>query len=60
VPGRPDINHQMVPQEGHCFIFHESPGFGPGDGQNLQAIRDFITNRTDQDRANVERLHAVR
>ena len=56
---RQDINQEIVPEDNRYLIFHESSGFGPGDGQNFQAIRDFIASRTDQGRANSERLHAV-
>jgi len=57
--GRSDINHEIVPEDNRYLIVHEGSGFGPGDGQSSQVIRDFITNRTDQGRANSERLHAI-
>ena len=59
MPGRPDISHEIVPEDNRYLIVHESSGFGPGDGQNSQVIRDFITSRTAQGRVNSERLHAI-
>lgn len=35
------------------------PACGPGDGQNLQIIRDFISYRTDPGRSTADNLHAV-
>ena len=56
-PGKPDINNEILPEGNHYLIVHEGLGFGPGD--NLQAIRDFISYRTDPGRAHDERLHAI-
>ena len=57
-PGR-GINHEIQPEDNRYLIVHESSGFGPGDGHNLQAIRDFISYRTDPSRASDERLNVV-
>jgi hypothetical protein len=59
VPGISDINREIVPEDNRYLIVHESSGFGPGDGQNSQVIRDFVTDRADQGLANSERLHAI-
>jgi len=58
-PGKPDISRGIHPDDNRFLVVHEGPGFGPGDGQNLQAIQDFISNRTDPSCSNAERLHAV-
>jgi hypothetical protein len=51
-------HQQRDSTEGNRYlIVHEGLGFGSGD--NLQAIRDFISYRTDPGRANDERLHAI-
>ena len=63
VPGklsrRPDINHEIHPKENRYLIVHEYSGFEPGDGQGLQAIRDFISCRTNPSCADAEKLHAI-
>jgi hypothetical protein len=55
----PDINFAFRPDDNHRLIVHECSGFEPGDIQGLQAIREFISNRTDPSRALLERLHAI-
>jgi len=57
--GRPDINFEYRPDDNRYLIVHECSGFEQGDAQGLQAIRDFISTRTDQSRSALERLHAV-
>jgi len=59
VPGKPDINFEVIPQDNQHLIVHESPAFEHGDFSSFQAIRDFISYRTDSDRPALERLHAV-
>ena len=54
-----NINQEIYRDDNRYLIFHEYSAFGPGEGQNLQAIRDFISNRTDQARLPTEKLHAV-
>ena len=54
-----DINLAFRPDDNHHLIVHEYSGFEPGDGHGLQTIRDFITVRTDPNRAPAERLHAI-
>jgi len=54
-----DINYPFRPEDNHRLIVHEYSGLEPGDGHGLRTIRDFITVRTDQNRAPAERLHAV-
>jgi hypothetical protein len=54
-----DINLAFRPDDNHHLIVHEYSGLEPGDGHGLRTIRDFITVRTDQNRASAERLHAV-
>ena len=54
-----NINVEFRPDDNHHLIVHEHSGLEPGDGHGLQTIRDFITVRTDPNRAPAERLHAV-
>ena len=54
-----DINLAFRPDDNHHLIVHEYPGLEPGDGHGLRTIRDFITVRTDQNRAPAEKLHAI-
>jgi hypothetical protein len=54
-----DINLAFRPEDNHRLIVHEYSGLEPGDAHGLRTIRDFITNRTDPNRAPAERLHAV-
>jgi hypothetical protein len=53
------IDTEIYRDDNRYLSFHEYSAFGPGEGQNVQAIRDFILNRTDQARLPTERLHAV-
>jgi hypothetical protein len=55
----PDINYEIHPEENRYLIVHEYSGFEPGDIHGLQAIRDFISYRTDPSRSSAERLHTV-
>jgi len=41
------------------LIVHEYSGFEPGNGQGLQAIQTFISDRTDPNRPPAEKLDAV-
>jgi hypothetical protein len=41
------------------LIVHEYSGFEPGNGQGLQAIQTFISDRTDPNRLPAEKLDAV-
>jgi hypothetical protein len=54
-----NINQEVYRDDNPYFIFHEYSAFGLGEGQNLQAVRDFISYRTDPARRPTERLHAV-
>ncbi|KAI0278995.1 hypothetical protein BGY98DRAFT_1096380 [Russula aff. rugulosa BPL654] len=54
-----DINLAFRPDDNHHLIIHEYSGLEPGDAQGLRTVRDFITNRTDPNRAPAERLHAI-
>jgi hypothetical protein len=54
-----DINLAFRPDDNHHLIVHEYSGLEPGDAQGLRTVREFITNRTDPNRARAERLHAV-
>ena len=54
-----NIHQEVYRDDNRYLIFHECSAFGPGEGQNLQAIRDFILTRTDQACPPTERLHAV-
>ena len=55
----PDINLEFC-LEDNCYLsVHEYSGLGPGDTQSLQAVRDFISYRTDRGRSATERLDAV-
>ncbi|KAH9051686.1 hypothetical protein EDB87DRAFT_749395 [Lactarius vividus] len=56
-----DINVEFHPEDNRYLIAHECSGLEsqPGDSQNLQTIRDFISHRTDASRSPLERLHAV-
>jgi hypothetical protein len=58
-PGRADINHEIHPKDNRYLIFHEYVGLGPGNVQGLQAIREFISYRTEPSRSAAEKLHAV-
>ncbi|KAI0285605.1 hypothetical protein BC826DRAFT_115306 [Russula brevipes] len=57
--GKPDVNVEYRPDDNRYLIVHECSGFEQGDAQGLQAIREFISTRTDQSRLALERLHAV-
>jgi hypothetical protein len=54
-----DINLAFRPEDNHRLIVHEYSGLEPGDAHGLRTVRDFITTRTDPNRAPAERLHAV-
>jgi hypothetical protein len=54
-----DINLLFRPEDNYRLIVHEYSGLEPGDAHGLRTIRDFITNRTDPNRAAAERLHAI-
>ncbi|KAF8492151.1 hypothetical protein F5888DRAFT_1731217, partial [Russula emetica] len=54
-----DINLAFRPEDNHRLIVHEYSGLEPGDAFGLRTVRDFITNRTDPNRAPAERLHAI-
>jgi hypothetical protein len=58
-PGSADINHEIHPKDNRYLILHEYLGFEPGDVQGLQAIREFISYRTEPSRSAAEKLHAV-
>ena len=54
-----NIDQEFSRDDNHYLIFHEYSAFGPGDGEHLQAIRDFISDRTDSARPPIEILHAI-
>ena len=54
-----DINLAFRPDDNHHLIVHKYSGLEPGDAHGLRTVRDFITNRTDPNRAPEERLHAI-
>jgi hypothetical protein len=54
-----DINLAIRPDDNHRLIVHEYSGIEPGDAEGLRTVQDFITNRTDPNRAPAERLHAI-
>jgi hypothetical protein len=54
-----NINQEIYRDDNCYLISHEYSAFEPREDQNLQAIRDFISNRTDHARLPTERLHAV-
>jgi hypothetical protein len=54
---RPDIIHEIVPEDNPYLIVHKSSGFEYGDDDNLQAVLDFISNRAS--RPSAENLHAI-
>jgi hypothetical protein len=54
-----DINLAFRPDDNRRLIVHEYSGLEPGDAHGLRTIQDFITNRTDPNRAPAERLRAI-
>jgi hypothetical protein len=54
-----DINLAFRPEDNHRLIVHEYSGLEPGDAHGLRTVQDFITYRTDPNRAPAERLHAI-
>ncbi|KAI0245737.1 hypothetical protein BJV78DRAFT_262384 [Lactifluus subvellereus] len=58
-PGNADINVGFSYPDNSRLIVHECPGFEPEYAQNLQAIREFITGRTDANLPLSETLHAI-
>ncbi|KAI9456389.1 hypothetical protein BJY52DRAFT_1276672 [Lactarius psammicola] len=54
-----DINVGFSPSNNRYLVVHEYSGFGSGDAQSLQTIRDFILYHTDASRSVSERLHAI-
>ncbi len=54
-----DINRPFLPEDNQRLIVHEYAGLEPGDAHGLRTVREFITNRTDPNRAPAERLHAI-
>ena len=54
-----DINLAFRPDDNHRLIVHEYSGLELGDAHGLRAVREFINNRTDLNRAPAERLHAI-
>jgi hypothetical protein len=58
-PENPDINRKISQMDNRYLIVHEYSGFEPGDGQGLQAIQKFISDRTDPNRPPAERLDAI-
>ena len=59
--GKADINVEFRPEDNRYLIVHECSGLDSqaSDSQDLQTIRDFISDRTDASRSPAERLHAV-
>ncbi|KAI9456398.1 hypothetical protein BJY52DRAFT_1187916 [Lactarius psammicola] len=57
--GNADINVGFSPSNNRYLVVHEYIGFGSGDAQSLQTIRDFISYRTDANRSVSKRLHAI-
>ncbi|KAH8994195.1 hypothetical protein EDB92DRAFT_1944025 [Lactarius akahatsu] len=59
--GKTDINVEFHPEDNRYLIIHECSVLEsqPGDSQNLQTIRDFVSHRTDASRSPSEWLHAV-
>jgi hypothetical protein len=54
-----DINLAFRPEDNRRLIVHEYSGLEPGDVHGLRTVQDFITNRTDPNRAPADRLHAI-
>ncbi|KAI0246861.1 hypothetical protein BJV78DRAFT_1286036 [Lactifluus subvellereus] len=59
VNGNSDIRAGFCPSDNRYLKIHEYSEFEPGDSQNLQIIRNFITDRTDAHLPASERLHAI-
>ncbi|KAI0246858.1 hypothetical protein BJV78DRAFT_1364569 [Lactifluus subvellereus] len=59
VSGNSDIHVGFCPDDNRYLTIHECSGFEPGNSQNLQIIRNLITDRTAVHLPAPERLHAI-
>ncbi|OJA11288.1 hypothetical protein AZE42_05694 [Rhizopogon vesiculosus] len=43
--GETDINTEFISEQNDKFVLHESKGFEPGEGDNLEIVQQFIQQR---------------
>jgi len=58
-PGEADINTEIHHSSNDRFILHDSKGFEPGEGANLNIVKRFIEERTQSEMSPDARLHVI-
>ncbi|KAJ6455151.1 hypothetical protein C8R45DRAFT_594438 [Mycena sanguinolenta] len=56
--GQHDIENQLIFQSNRQFIFHDSRGFESGSANEIQTVKDFITERAARGQLS-KQLHAI-
>ncbi|OJA14807.1 hypothetical protein AZE42_04187 [Rhizopogon vesiculosus] len=56
--GEVDINVEFISEQNDKFVLHDSKGFEPGEGDNLEIVQKFIQKRR-QMKTLKDQLHAV-
>ncbi|KAF5378359.1 hypothetical protein D9615_008757 [Tricholomella constricta] len=56
--GMHDINHELVFRSNPGFIFHDSRGFESGGVKELEAVKNFIMKRAQENKLR-EQLHVI-
>ncbi|OAX34157.1 kinase-like protein [Rhizopogon vinicolor AM-OR11-026] len=57
-PGQANIENEHISEQNDKFVLHDSNGFEPGEGGNVQIVQEFIQRRRHM-KAMGDRLHAV-
>ncbi|OAX37669.1 hypothetical protein K503DRAFT_801056 [Rhizopogon vinicolor AM-OR11-026] len=56
--GEVDINIEFISEQNDKFVLHDSKGFEPSEGDNLEIVQQFIQKRRQKD-ALKDKLHAI-
>jgi hypothetical protein len=58
LPGKADIEKEILSKENDRFVLHDSRGFEIGEEANLKVINDFISKRSKATNLR-DKLHAI-
>ena len=56
--GEADIDKELESSQNNRLILHDSQGFEPGEGDNYDAVKDFIKKRKNEPDIR-NQLHAI-
>ncbi|KAJ7714611.1 hypothetical protein B0H16DRAFT_1618166 [Mycena metata] len=58
-PGQCDIEEEIISLQNSCLVLHDSMGFEHGNTDTFNDVKNFIVDRSNENRPMKERLHVV-